>query len=127
MKGLLCPSCSRCHRKRQVKMSSEPYQHVTSQRGYRVFIWWSEGAGGHGLAGFGLCATVTHRSDEVVVDVETITVRRTGFGRADLRPFRDSPSMQPLAKLYRHALNKVVAISAEEEALLDRLILDALP
>lgn len=90
----------------------------------RVFLWWSEAQGGAGLAGHGLLVHARQAGSLLMAEVEPITLMNCGFNRANLRPFRDATGSDPrvglAAKLYRHALNKVVAITPAEAAFLDQ-------
>jgi len=55
--------------------------------------------------------------------VEPVLLGWTGFGKAQLAPYRSTLGDRPLhrlvAKLYRHSLNKVILLDQDEEALLD--------
>lgn len=109
-----------------VVLSATPYGDVALARGDRVFLWWSESHGGTGLAGHGLCLSSSRQIGLICAEVEPIVTSYRGFGRAQLRAFRNRPPASPVAtlaaKLYRHAHNKVVAITRAEEQFLDRLL-----
>lgn len=104
---------------------------VPLEGGDRVFLWWSEAQGEHGLAGRGVCVSIDPALGPLHADVEPITLAYCDFGRAQLRPFRDAPGASPkvtlATKLYAHAHNKVVSISAREEGFLDAVINRAIP
>lgn len=107
-------------------LEAKPYGVVTLVRGDRVFLWWSETQGGAGLVGHGLCHEA--RFDGIVwrAAVEVFDDRFRGFGKGNLAASRNAGSAVPLttlaAKLYKHSLNKVVAISASEAAFLDSVL-----
>lgn len=111
-----------------VTVEAKPYGPVDLVRGDRVFLWWSEAQHGQGLSGHGVCSAVTVQGGLLRAEVLLTTLERAGvgFGRDQLRAFRDVPGRSPeatLAKvLYRHSLNKVVSLSAAEEAFLDGLL-----
>lgn len=109
-----------------VALEARSYGPVRITRGDRVFLWWSEAQGGAGLVGYGLCIEATAQANGWSAVVEVVTDRYRGFAKATLAPFRDagdgSPQASLAAKLYRHALNKVVAISPDEEVFLRHLI-----
>jgi hypothetical protein len=109
-----------------VRVAAPLYGELLLAPGDRIFLWWSEAQGGRGLAGHGVCVSAASIGKKLLqADIEPITLADTGFGRAQLRPHREgrggAPETTLAAKLYRHALNKVVAISAAEEAFLDAL------
>jgi hypothetical protein len=114
-----------------VSVTAPRFGVVTLSPGDRVFLWWSEAQGGRGLAGHGLCVSADQEPGPLRAEVEPITLACCGFGRAQLRPFRDTPGASPEAtlatKLYAHAHIKAVAISAAEEAFLDAVIARATP
>lgn len=107
-----------------VIVCAKPYRDVSLALGDRVLLWWSEAQGGAGLVGYGTCISTASTLDLVKAVVEPVRLREAGFGfgREQLRPFRDVPGDAPeatLAKtLYKHSLNKVVQISPPEEAFL---------
>lgn len=109
-----------------VTLEARSYGLVQLRRGDRVFLWWSEAQGGAGLAGYGLCVEASAQAGGWRAMVEVVTDRYRGFAKANLAPYRDvedgSPQASLAAKLYRHALNKVVAITPGEEAFLEDLI-----
>lgn len=107
-------------------LEAKPYGLATLTRGDRVFLWWSETQGGAGLVGHGLCHEASFDGIVWRAAVEVIDDRFRGFGKADLANWRNAGSDVPLAtlaaKLYKHSLNKVVAISASETAFLDAVL-----
>lgn len=109
-----------------VTVEARSYGPVHLARGDRVFLWWSEAQGGAGLVGHGLCLAASSQPDGWRAVVEVVTDRHRGFGKAELAPHRSAgratPSGSLSAKLYRHALNKVVAITSEEERFLDGVL-----
>lgn len=113
-----------------VTLEAKPYGTIDLQQGDRVFLWWSEAQGGHGLAGCGECRSVLDLGDTLRAEVSVMRLapNGVGFGRDQLRPHRDQGGTSPEAtlskSLYRHALNKVIQLSAAEEAFLDRLFAD---
>ena len=111
----------------RVVVSAKPFGEVTLARGDRIFLWWSEAQGGAGLSGHGLCVSASDGPGLLCAEVEVITLRSrgVGFGRDALRPLRDATDRAPQTslarKLYRHSLNKAVALTRDEEAFPDRL------
>lgn len=109
-----------------VTLEARRYGPVQLNRGDRVFLWWSEAQGGAGLAGYGLCVQASAQPNGWRAVVEVVIDHYRGFAKANLAPYRDtddgSPQALLAAKLYRHALNKVVAITPGEEAFLGALI-----
>jgi hypothetical protein len=108
-------------------VSAKPFGEVTLPRGDRVFLWWSEAQGGAGLSGHGLCSSAREGPGLLRAEIKVVALRSegVGFGRDELRPFRDAtddgPQTSLARKLYRHSLNKAVALTRDEEAFLDRL------
>ena len=108
-----------------VTIEAKPYGAVDLRQGDRVFLWWSEAQQGNGLAGYGECRSVVDLGDRLraEVSVTRLAPDGVGFGRDQLRPHRDQGGASPEAtlskSLYRHAPNKVVQLSAAEEAFLD--------
>lgn len=109
-----------------VALEARRYGPVRITRGDRVFLWWSEAQGGAGLVGYGLCVEASAHADRWHAVVEVVTDRYRGFTKANLAPYRNADDGSPQAslavKLYRHALNKVVAITPDEEAFLEARI-----
>lgn len=109
-----------------VALEAKSYGAVVIAPGDRVFRWWSETQGGRGLAGYGICMSAQPVGAFWRAEIEAVTNRTIGFGKAALAPFRDAPVPRPeatlSAKLYRHSLNKVVQITPAEEAFLMDLI-----
>lgn len=107
-------------------LEAKPYGSVAIARGDRVFLWWSEAQRGAGLVGHGLCNEADFEGSYWRVAVEVIDDGFRGFGTADLAKWRNSfadlPEATLAAKLYRHSLNKVVAISDTEAAFLDNVM-----
>lgn len=103
-------------------VSVKRYEGAALEQGDQVFLWFSETAGGLGLAGHGVVHAV---SDEDPADIAFL-VEATEPGRplskANLAPHRDTGGDSPLSslsrKLFRHSLNKVAAVDAEEVAFL---------
>lgn len=109
-----------------VTLEARAHGSVHLRPGDRVFFWWSETQAGAGLAGHGVCVEASESAGRWRAAVEIVTDSVTGFGKAALAPFRDAADGGPhatlAAKLYRHAHNKVLAVTPAEEAFLDRLI-----
>jgi hypothetical protein len=101
-----------------------------------IFLFASENEGGQGLVARGLVDTVQAVPKLEAVARQTprvsITVRRTAraqrpLGRAQLRLFDDwndgRPETELNFKFYRQATNKIVGISQEAAAFLERFFL----
>lgn len=108
-----------------VVVAAKPHRGALPAPGERIFLWWTEDAGGRGLSGFGECVAVATLPSLVQA---TVTVGRldpagVGFGKAQLAPLRDVDSDAPDAtlskKLFYQAHNKAIALTSEEEAFLD--------
>ncbi len=98
-----------------------------------IFLFASENEGGSGLIARGLVTAATPIPLKTGVARQTqrvsITVRRTALakrrlGRSELKPFSDWTDGRPETELnfkyYRQATNKIVGISEETAAFLDR-------
>jgi hypothetical protein len=98
-----------------------------------IFIFASENEGGQGLVASGVAASSEATAKKRGVARQTprvsITVRRTKLakqplGRNELKTFKDWKDGQPGTelnfKLYRQATNKIVGISDEAAAYLDK-------
>jgi hypothetical protein len=96
---------------------------VQPRRGDRIFLWWSEAQGGHGLAARGQIFDARRDGRDWIVQVEPLDRRSRTFGRRDLAPFRDVDDGSALAALardfYRHSHNKIAPVSIGTEAFLD--------
>ena len=101
--------------------------------GDTIFIFASENEGGQGLVARGVVTSARPVARKAGIDRQTprvsITVRRVAaakrrLGRADLKPFSDwndgRPETELNFKFYRQATNKIVGISDEAAAFLDR-------
>lgn len=103
-------------------VSVKRYEGAKPEQGDLVFLWFSESARGAGLAGHGLVHAV---SDEDPADI-AIVIEAAGPARAltkaHLAADRDTSGNGPLSslarKLFRHSLNKVAILDADEEAFL---------
>ena len=93
--------------------------------GSEVFLWSSETQGGVGLWGKGTVTEVDPVGAKPVVMVRVDQRVNSGtFGLSEIAPHRDSTQDTPIVglarKLYKHAHNKVAAITDQEAALLQR-------
>ena len=102
-------------------------------KGDTVFVFASENEGGQGLIARGVVTSAEAIAKKAGVARQTprvsIVVKRTGLakrplGRSELRHFTDWNDGQPETELnfkfYRQATNKIVGISEEAAAFLDR-------
>lgn len=102
-------------------------------KGDTVFLFASENEGGQGLVARGVvtAAELIPRKQGVVRQTPrvTVTIRRAALatrpvGRSELKHFRDWDDRRPETELnfkfYRQATNKIVGISVETAAFLDR-------
>lgn len=108
----------------QVLITAPRFKGAAPSAGDEVFVWFSETAGGAGLAALGSIVAATDGDPITLgVRVEQRLAARS-FGKADLAPSRDTgdgPIHGLAAKLYRHSLNKVAELSdAEADLLRDR-------
>lgn len=105
----------------QVLITAPRFKGAAPSAGDEVFVWFSETAGGAGLAALGSIVAATDGHPITLgVRVEQRLAARS-FGKADLAPSRDvggGPIYGLAAKLYRHSLNKVAELSDEEADLL---------
>lgn len=106
-------------------------KHVS--KGDRIFVFASENEGGPGLVARGVVVAAAAVAKQPGVDRQTarvsITVRRTGvakrpLGRSRLRPsgnWRDGrPETELNFKFYRQATNKIVGLTDDAAAFLER-------
>jgi hypothetical protein len=102
-------------------------------RGETVFVFASENEGGQGLIARGVVTSAEAIAKKAGIARQTprvsIVVKRTGLakrplGRIELRRFTDWNDGQPETELnfkfYRQATNKIVGISEDAAAFLDR-------
>jgi hypothetical protein len=98
-----------------------------------VFIFASENEGGQGLFARGVVASaepiakkrgIARQTPRVSIAVKRTALARRPLGRRELKPFTDwkdgRPETEINFKFYRQATNKIVGISDEAAALLDR-------
>ncbi|MFC3175003.1 hypothetical protein ACFOD9_12155 [Novosphingobium bradum] len=107
-------------------LTAPAYGSVSPQPGEKVFLWWSETQKGTGLGGYGYCVSAHRVRRDWTSTIEPVVTDFSGFGKADLAPFRHTDGPGPestfAAKLYRHSLNKVVTLTREEEEFLDAVL-----
>ena len=106
----------------RIILAAKAYARASPTSGDDLYIWLSESAGGMGLAAAGRIEAV---SAEDPIDLAVQITRATPtarFGVADLKAHRDLDDGSPIAglarKLYRHSLNKVAELEAQEETFL---------
>ena len=103
--------------------------------GDAVYIFASENEGGPGLIARGVVTSaepvarrpgVARQTPRVSVTIERAALARRPFGRRELRHLTDWDDGQPGTELnfkfYRQATNKIVGISYEAAAFLDRFV-----
>ncbi len=109
-----------------LRLTAPPYGNVSLMASDRVFLWWSESQKGSGLVGHGLCVQSEQASNLISAIVEPVLLGWTGFGKAQLAPYRSALGDRPLhrlaAKLYSHSLNKVILLDQEEEGVTSRFV-----
>ena len=101
--------------------------------GDTIFVFASENEGGSGLIASGVVTSAKAIAKKRGIARQTprvsITIRRTGLanrrlGRSELKPFSDwndgRPETELNFKFYRQATNKIVGLSDEAEAFLNR-------
>lgn len=102
-----------------LQISEKPmYDGDRIRPGDEVFIWFSEKAGGEGLAWQGHVASIVNvHSQEIAATVRLTNYATARLGKDILEPLRNVRDGRPLSelaqKLYYHAHNKVAAISQE--------------
>lgn len=105
------------------------YQKADPHEGDWLFIWFSEARGGQGLTARAFIEAVSD-GDPVTLSftVDHAPPSRV-FGKPDLAPHRnthDATVLSRLAsKLYRHSLNKLAALDADEGLLLQSIFIGA--
>jgi len=105
-------------------------------KGDTVFIFASENEGGQGLIARGVVTRaeaiakrsgVARQTPRVTIAVKRTAVAQRPLGRRELKHFTDWDDGQPETELnfkfYRQATNKIVGISDEAAAFLDRFFL----
>jgi hypothetical protein len=103
-------------------------------KGDTVFVFASENEGGQGLIARGVVTSaeaiakkrgVARQTPRVSIVVQCTAVAKRPLGRNELKQFIDGKDGQPETELnfkfYRQATNKIVGISDEAAAFLDRL------
>lgn len=98
------------------------YEGAAPAEGALAFLWFSETTGGDGLVGHGRVHAVGEENPvDIALEIEAIAPSQV-LNKASLIPHRDSDGNSPLAslarKLFRHALNKVAALDAQEASFL---------
>lgn len=95
------------------------------QVGSNVFLWFSETAGGSGLAWRGIVEDIERipRNRNINLTIRlTVRAPEQCFGVTEISPFRDINDRTPISelsrKLYKHAHNKIAWVSNDEVALL---------
>lgn len=103
-------------------VSVKRYGGAALQQGDQVFLWFSETAGGLGLAGHGIVHAVSDDDPADIAFLVDATEPARALSKSHLAPHRDTGGTGPLPslsrKLFRHSLNKVAAIDAEEATFL---------
>ena len=98
------------------------YERAAPEHGDELFLWFSETAGGTGLAGRGRVHAVGDEDPADIAIVVEATAPARALNKGGLAPHRDAHGTGPLSglarKLFRHALNKVAALDAQETAFL---------
>lgn len=99
-------------------LSAPLYKGAQPRTGDAVFIWFSETAGGIGLAAHGVIAAASDDGDIALTVHQTSPLR--ALDKHMLAPERDAPgSLGGLAaKLYRNAHNKIAQLDDDEANLL---------
>ncbi|WP_406851792.1 hypothetical protein WEU32_10055 [Brevundimonas sp. BH3] len=99
-------------------LSAPLYKGAQPRAGDAVFIWFSETAGGIGLAAHGIVEAASDDGDIALTIHQTSPLR--AFDKRMLAPERDAPgSLDGLAaKLYRNAHNKIAQLDDDEAKLL---------
>jgi hypothetical protein len=100
------------------------YESAYGHPGDQAFVWFAESYGGKGLAMRGILMELTpvagkHRRVRIRIIDDRVS---RSLDKAALVPYRDAPRTGPLPKLayrlYKHSLQKVTNIDADEEAFL---------
>ncbi len=110
------------HRSGRVLLSAKRYKAAAPSEGDALFLWFSEAAGGAGLAGHGVVQAV---GDSDPIDIAVLieaTAPPRPLNKSHVAPYRDTDVGGAIAglagKLFRHALNKVAALESDEAAFL---------
>lgn len=105
-------------------VSVKRYEGAKPEQGDQVFLWFSETARGVGLAGRGVVHAVSDEDPADIAIVIEAAAPARALTKAHLAPHRDASGGGPLSslarKLFRHSLNKVAALDAEEETFLSQ-------
>ena len=103
-------------------VSVKRYEGAALEQGDQVFLWFSETAGGRGLAGYGVVHAVGDEDPADIAFVIEAAEPARALSKAHLAPHRDAGGDSPLSslsrKLFRHSLNKVATVDAQEAAFL---------
>src|SRR5215510_10548764 len=104
-------------------------------QGDSIFIFASENEGGSGLIASGVVTSaepiakkrgVARQTPRVGVAIRRTALAKRPLGRSDLKPFSNwkdgRPETELNFKFYRQATNKIIGISDEAAAFLDRFI-----
>jgi len=102
-------------------------------RGDAIFVFASENEGGQGLIARGVVTSaeaiakkrgIARQTPRVSIRVKRTALAKHRLGRSDLTPFRKwsdgGPETELNFKFYRQATNKIVGVSDEAAAFLDR-------
>ena len=102
-------------------------------RGDRIFVFASENEGGPGLIASGVVTSaqaiakkrgVVRQTPRVSITIRRAALAKRRLGRSELKPFSDwddgRPETELNFKFYRQATNKIVGISDEAAAFLQR-------
>jgi|GEM_PF-631881 len=103
-------------------VSVKRYESAAPEQGDEVFLWFSETAGGMGLAGRGLVHAVSDDNPaDIAIMVEATAPARV-LNKGQLAAHRDTDGDGPISglaqKLFRHSHNKVASLDAQEAAFL---------
>ena len=101
--------------------------------GDTVFVFASENEGGHGLIARGVVTAaggvekkrgIARQTPRVSITVKRTAIAKVPLGRSDLKSFKDwddgRPETELNFKFYRQATNKIVGISDDTAAFLDK-------
>jgi len=110
------------------QIHARPYKQAAARTGEEIFVWTSQGSGGHGLAARGTVLDARIESvanktgpgehKELVLDVQIVAAAAArALTLEQIAPHRDSDEATPEAAaaklLYTHALNKITTIESE--------------
>jgi hypothetical protein len=101
--------------------------------GDTIFLFASENEGGHGLIARGIVTAaepvakkrgIARQTPRVSVSIKRTALAKRKLGRTELKTFKnwkvEKPETELNFKFYRQATNKIVGVSAQTAAFLDR-------